>query len=165
MNEHIELLVAAKEKSYLKIGKTVLWVISGLGLVLSFIGVGILPFIVAVVAGAAAYFIGLRADVEYEYSLTEKEIDIDVIYSKQTRKHVTTIDLTKLEIMAPIESSKLDGYKIRACKNEDYSSAKSENKKNMYAMYYDGSRCIVIEPDERLYKAIHNIAPHKVHNT
>ncbi len=166
MNEHIELLVEVKSKTYLNAVKIILWIITVLGVLLALTGIfTIFPLIFAIVTGGAAYFIGIRAEREYEYSLTEKEIDIDVIYSKQNRKHITTLDLTKLEIMAPMDSSRLDGYKHRECKNEDYSSGDVANKKNMYVMYYEGSRRIVLEPDERLYKTIHNIAPHKVYNS
>lgn len=165
MNEHIELLVAVKPRKAYMIAKIALYVVTVL-LALGVLGglLGLLPLVVAILAGVAAYFIRLRVDIEYEYTLTEKEIDIDVIYSKQSRKNVTSLDLTKLEIMAPMNSAKLDGYKNRPGKYEDYSSKDMDKKKDMYVMYYDGSRKIIIEPDETLYKAIYNVAPHKVYN-
>lgn len=166
MNEHIELLVAVKPKMVNNILKIALWVVAVLAFLASLSNIlGIITILIAIVAGIAAYYIGLRADLEYEYTLTDKEIDIDAIFSKQKRKSITTLDLTKLEIMAPYDSNRLDGYKHRSDRTEDYSSGEADNKKNMYVMYYDGSRKIIIEPDERLYKAIYNVAPHKVYNS
>lgn len=166
MNEHIELLIAVKPKMLNNILKIALWVIAALSLLASFVGIlGIISLIIAIAAGVAAYIIGMRADLEYEYTLTDKEIDIDAIFSKQKRKSITNLDLTKLEIMAPLDSYRLDGYKNRNVKTEDYSSGEESNKKNMYVMYYDGSRKIIIEPDEQLYKAIYSVAPHKVYNS
>lgn len=165
MNEHIELLVAVKPNPLMNILKIILYIITGLGVIMTLLGIlSIYPLILAIITGFAAYFVGLRADIEYEYTLTDREIDIDVIYSKQKRKSVTTLDLTKLEVMAPANSYKLDSYKNRNCSTEDYSSRNSESK-NIYVMYYDGSRRVVIEPDEKLYKAIYNVAPHKVYNS
>ncbi len=166
MNEHIELLIAVKPKMMNTILKIALWVIAVLSFLATFSGIlGVITVIIAIVAGCAAYTVGIRSDLEYEYTLTEKEIDIDAIFSKQKRKSITTLDLTKLEIMAPFDSYRLDGYKNRSVKTEDYSSQDESNKKNMYVMYYDGSRKIIIEPDESLYKAIYNVAPHKVYNS
>lgn len=166
MNEHIELLVAVKQNPIMNILKIVLYVLTGCGVALALIGIfSVYPLIFAIITGFIAYFVGLRSSIEYEYTLTDKEIDIDVIYSKQSRKNITSIDLTQLEIMAPIDSSKLDSYKGRNSANEDYSSHNRDNNKNIYVMYCEGSRRIVIEPDDRLYKAIYNVAPHKVYNS
>lgn len=165
MNEHIELLVAVKPKRIIEAAKIALWVVTILFVLMSLMGIlGAFPFLIAIATGIGAYFVGPHANIEYEYSLTDKEIDVDVIYAKQKRKNVTTIDLTKLEIMAPMGSYRLDGYANRQCKVEDYSSNMEEHKKEMYVMYCDGSRKIIIEPDERLYKAIYSVAPHKVYN-
>ena len=164
MNEHVELLVPVKENKGLNLCKILLWVLTVLSALLAFSGIlGLSPVIIAIAAGVGAYFIGLRVDIEYEYTLTDKEIDIDVIYAKQKRKSVTTIDLTKLEIMAPVGSHRLDGYSHRDLKCEDYSSKEESHKGSIYVMIYDGSRKIMIEPDERLYKAIYNGAPSKVY--
>jgi len=165
MNEHIEVLVAVKPRILYNIGKILLWIVTVLSILAFMMGIlGILSILLAIAAGFLAYFLGLRADIEYEYSLTDKEIDIDVIFAKQKRKSITSIDLTKMEIMAPLNSYRLDGYKNRQCKTEDYSSGDANNKGNMYVLYYDGTRKLILEIDERLYKAIYNVAPHKVYN-
>jgi len=164
MNEHLEILVPVKPRTGLAILKNLLWVVTALGVIASLLGIlSIFPLIFAIITGVAAYFIGLRVDIEYEYNLTDKEIDIDVIFSKQNRKKITTIDLTKMEILAPANSARLDGYKHRECKDEDYTSHLEEHEKEKYVMYYDGSRKISLEMNERLLKAITNVAPHKVY--
>ena len=163
MNEHVELLVPVKENTGLNLCKIFLWVVTILCALLGLSGIlGLLPFIVAIAAGAGAYFVGLRVNIEYEYTLTDKDIDIDVIFAKQKRKHVTEIDLSKLEIMAAAGSHRLDGYAHRELKSEDYTSRQPSAQDKVYVMIYDGSRKIMIEPDERLYKAIYNAAPSKV---
>lgn len=165
MNEHVELLVAVRQNVALNILKIFLYVITVLCVAVALTGIiPIFPIFIAIITGFLAYFVSLRVDIEYEYTLTDKEIDIDMVLNKQKRKHVTNIDLTKMDIMAPIESDKLADYKNIECKTEDYSS-KIKESKNIFVMYYDGQRRILIEPDERLYKAIYNCAPRKVYNS
>ena len=131
---------------------------------MTFTGIlSIFPLIFAVITGLCANLCGLRADIEYEYTLTDKEIDIDVIYAKQSRKHLVTLDLEKMEIMAPVESPRLHGYKSRAAKIKDFSSKMANPVNPICEMYYDGNKCFRIEPDERLFKAIKDVAPFKVY--
>ena len=164
MNEHIEFLVKVKQRTLLVVAKIVLWILTVLGVLLTFTGIlSIFPLIFAVITGLCANLCGLRADIEYEYTLTDKEIDIDVIYAKQSRKHRVTLDLEKMEIMAPVESPRLHGYKSRAAKIKDFSSKMANPVNPICEMYYDGNKCFRIEPDERLFKAIKDVAPFKVY--
>ena len=164
MNEHIEFLVKVKQRTLLVVVKIVLWILTVLGVLMTFTGIiSIFPLIFAVITGLCANLCGLRADIEYEYTLTDKEIDIDVIYAKQSRKHLVTLDLEKMEIMAPVESPRLHGYKSRAAKIKDFSSKMANPVNPICEMYYDGNKCFRIEPDERLFKAIKDVAPFKVY--
>ncbi len=164
MNEHIEFLVKVKQRTLLVVVKIVLWILTVLGVLLTFTGIlSIFPLIFAVITGLCANLCGLRADIEYEYTLTDKEMDIDVIYAKQSRKHLITLDLEKLEIMAPVGSARLQGYKNRGAKFKDFSSMMTNPVNPVYDMYYDGNKCFRIEPDERLFKAIKDVAPFKVY--
>ena len=164
MNEHIEFLVKVKQRTLLVVVKIVLWILTVLGVLLTFTEIlSIFPLIFAVITGLCANLCGLRADIEYEYTLTDKEIDIDVIYAKQSRKHLVTLDLEKMEIMAPVESPRLHGYKSRAAKIKDFSSKMTNPVNPICEMYYDGNKCFRIEPDERLFKAIKDVAPFKVY--
>ena len=164
MNEHIEFLVKVKQRTLLVVAKIVLWILTVLGVLLTLTGIlRIFPLIFAVSTDLCANLGGLRADIEYEYTLTDKEIDIDVIYAKQSRKHLVTLDLEKMEIMAPVESPRLHGYKSRAAKIKDFSSKMANPVNPICEMYYDGNKCFRIEPDERLFKAIKDVAPFKVY--
>ena len=145
MNEHIEFLVKVKQRTLLVVVKIVLWILTVLGVLLTFTGIlSIFPLIFAVITGLCANLCGLRADIEYEYTLTDKEIDIDVIYAKQSRKHLVTLDLEKMEIMAPVESPRLHGYKSRAAKIKEFSSKMTNPVNPICEMYYDGNKCFRI---------------------
>ncbi len=54
-------------------------------------------------------------NIEYEYILTNHELDIDKIMARSTRKRLTTIDLHKIEGLGSIKDSSLEnsGRKIK----------------------------------------------------
>lgn len=162
MNEHIELLISSRQSSGHKAAKIALIVATVVAAILFFMTQSILVLLVAVAAGFGAYYLGLRSEIEYEYAITESDMDVDAIFSKQTRKHIITLDLKKMEVCAPINSYHLDEYKNRQYKSADYSSRNPENQKNMYVMYYNGEKKFIFELDDRFVNAIYNQAPRKV---
>lgn len=161
MNERIEVMVRKKTPIGMKVGQYVLVILTVFLFLCSLI-LGIFGLIFAVAAGVGAYFIGLRSMIEYEYTYFDKELDVDVIYSMQKRKHLKTYDLTQLEVLAPAGSYHLDSFKNRDIKARDFSTHVPGNERNVYVMYVGGSEKVIFEPTPELIKTIANIAPRKV---
>jgi len=161
MNERIEVMVRKKTPIGMKVGQYVLVILTVFLFLCSLI-LGIFGLIFAVAAGVGAYFIGLRSMIEYEYTYFDKELDVDVIYSMQKRKHLKTYDLTQLEVLAPVGSYHLDSFKNRDIKARDFSTHVPGNERNVYVMYVGGSEKVIFEPTPELIKTIANIAPRKV---
>ena len=161
MNERIEVMVRKKTPIGMKVGQYVL-VILTVFLFLFSLFLGIFGLLFAVAAGVGAYFIGMRSMIEYEYTYFDKELDVDVIYSMQKRKHLKTYDLTQLEVLAPVGSYHLDSFKNREIKARDFSTHLPENERNVYVMYVGGNDKVIFEPTPELIKTIANIAPRKV---
>ena len=161
MNERLEVMVRKKTPIGMKVGQYVL-VILTVFLFLFSLFLGIFGLIFAVAAGVGAYFLGMRSMIEYEYTYFDKELDVDVIYSMQKRKHLKTYDLTQLEVLAPAGSYHLDSFKNRDIKARDFSTHLSENERNVYVMYVGGNEKVIFEPTPELIKTIANIAPRKV---
>ena len=157
----IEVLVDQK----VPVGKKVLQIVliaMTVVLVLGSLFGGIFALLFAVVTGVAAYFVGMRTKIEYEYIYFNKELDIDVIYSMQKRKRVVTYDLTQLEMLAPANSYHLDDFRNRNYKVRDFSSLKEENNSNVYVMYIAGTDKVIFEPTPQMFKTIGNFSPRKV---
>lgn len=157
---YVEVLVKKETKGganilkFLLITLTVVFVILGMMIFLAFIP--------AAVCGILAYFVSLNADLEYEYLYVDRELTIDKVMAKTRRKKVETFDLERMEILAPLKSYHLDSYKNRTAKVSDYSSGVERQPEKRYAMYYDGSRKIILEPNMEFVKAVQTIAPRKV---
>ena len=112
--------------------------------------------------GVAAYFVYLNADLEYEYLYLDKEITIDKVMAKSKRKKVAKYEVERMEILAPIKSWHMDGFKNRTVKTVDYSSGVENQPDLRYVMYYEGNLKVILEPSMEMVKAIKNIAPRKV---
>lgn len=163
MNEtYVECLVEKKTSGIMKFLKYFLITLAallGVGSLLFNIAIGL---ILAIVFGVAAYFVSLNSSVEFEYLYVDKQITVDKVLAKTKRKGVAKYDVDKMEILAPLNSHKLDEYKNRQVKLSDYSSGVESKPEVRYAFYYDGKEKVIIEPSEEFVKAIYNVAPRKV---
>ena len=110
MNDtYVEVMVARKKNPLVGIGRTACYVLSVIFFLLGIVSSGVLIVIAAALA-AVAYFVFPRLDIEYEYLYIDREISIDKIMSKEKRKNVYTVDLNKMECIAPVNSHELDSY-------------------------------------------------------
>lgn len=161
MNEvYYEVMVTKKTSPLMTalkifcIGMTVVCVMA------MFIGI-LWALLLAVVFGVVAYLLKLFNSVEYEYLYIDKELQIDRILSKNSRKRMETLDLNKLEVLAPIRSHELDRYRNRNVKIKDYSSGVEENNVLKYMLVMNDKQ-IIFEPTEEMVKTIKMFAPRKV---
>lgn len=158
---YVEVLVKKKPSTAMKFLKmlcitmTVAMVLFGMGGIL----IAIIP---AIVLGVAAYILGLFEEVEYEYTYIDRELQIDRILAKSKRKRMETLDLNKMEILAPMNSYRLDSYKNREYKVVDYSRKVDEKPETRYLLYMAGEKKVILEPNMEMVKVIQNIAPRKV---
>lgn len=118
----------------------------------------------AVAAGIGCYFLLPRTDLEYEYLFVNGEFDIDMVMAKSKRKKVMSVNLSEADLIAPLNSHKMDYYNGNSrMKTLDYSSGNPEHKRFAIIMKAGGENSrIIIEPDDEMAKAIKNSAPSKV---
>ena len=111
-----------------------------------------------------AYWLLQRLNIEYEYILTNDELDIDIIMSKSKRKKLLTVSVKNFEIMAHINDDNY-AHEFRGFdKVLDYSSR--EIKDNTYiAMFnYNNQKIkMIFEPNEEILKGIFQYIPRKLH--
>lgn len=118
----------------------------------------------AVLCGVADYFIIPRTDLEFEYLFINGDLDIDMIMAKTKRKNAKSIKLEEIDLIAPVNSHRLDYYNNnQSIRVLDYSSGNAEHKRYAMIGKDDKGLCkIIIEPDEALANAMKNCAPGKV---
>ena len=163
MNDtYVEVMVARRKNPLLGAARIILYALALICFLLS-LQSGLFLIGTAVFA-ALAYFFLPTLDIEYEYLYIDKEISIDKIMSKEKRKHVYTVDLNKMDVIAPFNSHELDSHKARGAKVYDYTSREEDAK--VYSIVYaagdEGTVLVNIEPNEEMLRAIRNVFPRKV---
>lgn len=151
MNDALyELIVARKPKPYDLIVRILAVLIIAAVVVVGMPLIGITAFLAAVLlALLAGYFVFPRLNVEYEYTLLNHDMQIDVIYNKAKRKSLKNIDIQGAEIIAPKGSPRLNSF--HPDKVYDYSSGNESEK--VFAIYMPLDQknvCIYIEPDWKM---------------
>lgn len=164
MNESYKELLVKKERGTKEALIRVACVIPAvLALLLTLLtGNGFL-LIAALVLGGLDYFIFQWTDIEYEYLYLDKEISVDKIMAKTRRKKVTTIDVGKIEIMAPEKSHQLDSYRRRETKVTDLSAGHDLPEQKLYWIFYEGNKKFLMNFSEDFARTIKGIAPRKVY--
>ncbi len=115
----------------------------------------------AVLFGAATLF--SKFNKEYEYILTNNELDIDVIFNKAKRKRVLTIDIKAIEVMASIKDDRRKADLQKG--NKFINASDGKNGANTYAIITSKDSAlykILITPNESFLNELHRQAPHKV---
>lgn len=159
-----EQLIAVKSKSKTTMKKTGIIIVAIILAVIamSFGGGFIGPVILVGVLFGASYLIR-GMNLEYEYILTNNELDVDKIMNKERRKRCYTIDLKEINIMAHIDDAVRKPEFERAVKTVDVSSG--EKGPNTYVIVFphkDGLLKLIIEPNDEMKKEIFKQAPSKI---
>lgn len=142
--------------------------ISALGIILAVILLGFSlfflftpfsSFVLLIDAGVVygAYILITHFNVEYEYILTNGDIDIDKIIAKRKRKRVLSFSTKEFEIVAP--------YK----QGENYTNVLDLGTRNYENAYYavfskDGQKkTLVFNPPQKMIEAMRTYSPRTVH--
>lgn len=119
-------------------------------------------FFLMLLAAGGAYLVYLFTNLEYEYLYLDRELTVDKVMAKSRRKRIGTYGLDRIEIIAPVNSHRLDSYKNRSVKVKDYSVGEELQPDLRYAMYFEGGEKIILSPSPELIKAMKNAAPRKI---
>lgn len=118
--------------------------------IIKFISV-LLPMTVLVIWGA--YWLITSRNREFEYSITNGEMDIDCIIAKRRRKRVTSVTCSKVEAFGRYDPTALTGRRFDAT----IMAASAANAQGNYYFTYrskaHGNTLVIFEPDERVKEA------------
>ena len=162
-NSYVECLVSSKASPVFVFLKFVALILAILSFLFSLLFGSLVGMILAIALGAGYYFLSLNASIEFEYQYCDKEITVDKILNKSTRKNIGKYDVSKIEAFAPSRSYHLDEYKNRTYKTVDFSSREKDQQPDpTYTIYYDGKEKIILEPTKEFVEAVRSVAPRKV---
>ena len=130
----------------------------------AFAGLFMIPFALlgAVIFGILTYFVFQNTDLEYEYTLVEKSLDIDKIMAKTRRKRLKSYDLSEADLIAPTKSHRLDYYNNNTnMKVLDFSSGNADAVTYTIIIKDEGAAKVIFEPDETMAAMMHRAMPSK----
>lgn len=119
----------------------------------SFALVLMLPF------GYLMWWLLSEMNIEYEYCITNGDIDIDRIVARRKRKRVVSVSLKKLDSVGRYDPNKWKGRQV----DRTVFAASSERAEDLYCFSYrskkNGYTLVVFEPNERVREAFFKALP------
>lgn len=103
MDHFKEQLVTVRNLTEYRLAKGAMIVFLTVAFFLMAIG-GFIPALVAAAASGALFYFKRFLYVEYEYIITNGEIDIDAVYEVKTRKRKISFNIKEVSLLAPIDS-------------------------------------------------------------
>ncbi len=122
--------------------------------VVMWVFLGSLGAVLIVAVGYGAWWLITAQNKEYEYCVTEGDIDIDLITAKRKRKRVVSVSGAKIECLLPYTASvNLHGYQRVLV------AAESDKEAGLWYFTYhskkNGHTLIVFRPTERVLRALY----------
>ena len=117
--------------------------------------------ILGVIAAGALIWYWPRFDVMLEYIYCDGQLDFDQIFGGEKRKNALRIEIEDADVIAPMTSSRMDGYRHLPVK--DFSSREPEAKLYGIATKLSGEgdakTVLVFEPSEKMLEMMHAKCP------
>jgi len=111
------------------------------------------------------YRLILSRNLEYEYIVTNGDLDIDKIIGKRNRKRVFSANCKEFDIVAPVKSDSFNRAAYGINKKIDASGSIDSPDAWFITLNYKGEKTLVIfEPDERMLENFRKYIPRKVLN-
>ncbi len=100
-------------------------------------------------------------NVEYEYILTNYELDIDKIMARSTRKRLLTVDFRKIERCASIKEPEFENQAGKKIKN--YAGDISGERVYFIDFYEEGELVrVIFQPSRSMLEAVKELNPRQV---
>jgi len=163
MDVFIEKIVQRRKdiKDYLIIAGVIIAAVILMLLVLNFIPGMSLFFLAAF--GYIAYLIITSRNIEYEYAVTNGDLDIDKIIAQRKRKRVFSANCKDFEIVARLKGPHFSNH-YRSFKNQ-FDCTGSINNDDVYfiVLNYNNEQTVVyFEPNEKMLNNFKTYIPRKV---
>ncbi len=106
------------------------------------------------------FLIGSRS-LEFEYCITEGEMDVDVIKGKSRRKHLASIDIRNVEIIAPTTVDYASEYDRRGIQRKIDASKGDNNVTDFFVIFYEKEQLtrLVFTPNESMLEMMKKLNP------
>lgn len=129
----------------------------------SFLNIGGIQLLLAVAIFFGGYKLSVSFNREYEYTVTENFVDVDVIYNATNRKRLISFSMKDVLVIAPVKSDEYN--KIDALgdyKKIDASTRRKDADVYFAAVEKNGKFLVKIELPKDALEHLRKYAPSKV---
>ena len=115
--------------------------------------------------GAGIFFAYKEFDVEYEYAVTNDELDIDKIISRERRKSIVSINIKTIEILAPATGEHAAKMKNKSIRRTLDCSSGINDSRRWFAIFDDpkeGKTLLLFDPPKKMRDAVRTFIPRSV---
>lgn len=126
-------------------------------------------FIMVPLALVAAYFVAKfllgRLNLEFEYALTNNELDIAMIIGQKKRQEMLSLRAADMEFVAPVCQKYQTEFESKNVKTT-YNATSSDSSDNRWFILFrkDGNTCrLIFEPKEQFIDGLERYNPSIVH--
>lgn len=139
------------------------------GILLQFIAakfVYLIPIEIAIVI-YCSYRIISSMNVEFEYFVTNGDLDIDKVVSKKRRKKLIRVKLRDVEYFAPFEDEHIKVAEDSTIKKIIDASSSLDAPRLHFAVYYNNSEkvCLLFEPTDEMIENFSHYIPRSLNHT
>lgn len=133
--------------------------------------VSTLPFLRSITVGIAALwlfitikFIFPATEIEYEYLYCDRVLTVDKILGRKKRKTIGEYAMDKIDLVAPVESSRLSEFNKKVEKTYFYDSGVESENHKPYAIIFGVKEKLVLDLSPEFVKIMQKDGPRKVFN-
>lgn len=150
------------------IGKKLAITAAGLIVSAAFLFFGVVRFLFPFVFAAsiwAAVVLSRRMNLEYEYSFTNGDLDVDCIVARRSRSKLLSVSIRTFDILAPKKEEFRSEYESQTIGKTVFAASSPKSESQWFAKYKDESGTMVLlifEPNERMLEAFRKFIPRKI---
>ena len=122
---------------------------------------GIASLLIIAAVGAGIFFLWQQLEVEFEYILTNDELDVDKIIARDRRKSLLVVSVKDFEVFAPVNETYQHEFEhANVVKTVDASSS-AKSTKRWFAVFNDGETrtMLIFEPGKKMRAGIKQLIP------
>ena len=114
----------------------------------------VFALIIIVALGYLAWWLITSQNIEFEYSVTNGDIDIDQIIAQRKRKRIVSVSGTKIESFQPYAPQEFANRKF----DRQVMAAPSEQEEGLWCFTYhskkNGHTLVIFQPEDRVIDAL-----------
>lgn len=159
MDTFVEQIIVRKKTTSQVVYAVLIMALTSLLITFSFLMIGSLALILVFGLGYGMWWLLSGMNIEYEYCITNGDIDIDKIIGRRKRERVVSVSLKKLETVGRYDPAQ---WKERGV-DRTVIAAPSEKEEGLYCFSYRskkrGHTLVIFQPNERVLAAFEQGLP------